>query len=135
MVFLTEASLRRIWKGNSSEENITGWMTRLIRMGAHTVLVQHGHDGMLIANQGDIRATFYPFYPTINRNPIGIGDAFCGGFLNAWIATYDLQESMLRGCVSASLAAEGFGALFATECHPLLAASRLQSLRRNFISN
>jgi sugar/nucleoside kinase (ribokinase family) len=42
-------------------------------------------------------------------DPIGAGNAFCGGFLSGWVYKKDLRLAAIRGAVSASFAVEQVG--------------------------
>lgn len=105
----------------------------LSQWGPKIVLLQKDFQGIHAYDSESRKGYFVPFYPTEMKNPLAIGDSFCGGFLAEWRKTYDLLESTLVGCISASLAAEGVGALYALQRNPGLAAARLTSLRRSLV--
>jgi ribokinase len=92
-------------------------------------LLQKELQGVSVFDSGSKRLHFFPFYPVEIKNPIGVGDSFCGGFLAAWQQSYDPVEAALHGCISASLAMEGVGGLYALDRNPELAKARLFSLR------
>jgi sugar/nucleoside kinase (ribokinase family) len=69
-----------------------------------------------------------PAYPARLADLTGAGDAFCGGFLAGYTETFDPLRAVLYGNVSASLAVEGYGALYALDTLPGLAQARLESL-------
>jgi hypothetical protein len=103
----------------------------LAQWGPKIVLLQKEFQGIYAYDSESCKGHFVPFYPTAVKNPHTIGGSFCGGFLAAWRKTFDLVESTLVGCISASLAVEGLGALHALERNPGLAEARLTSLRRS----
>jgi ribokinase len=103
----------------------------LASRGPKIILLQEGFRGMYTYDANSRRILFTPFYPADIKNPLAIGDSFCGGFLTAWRKTYDPAESTLVGCISASLAMEGLGGLYALQRNPSLAEARLTSLRRS----
>ncbi|MBN1440094.1 MAG: carbohydrate kinase family protein [Anaerolineales bacterium] len=107
---------------NEISEILSDW-------GPKIILLQRGNQGIRVFDAEARKGRFVPFYPAEIVNPLAIGAAFCGGFLAEWCKSYDVLESTLTGCISASLAAEGYGALYALRRNPQLAAARLISLR------
>jgi sugar/nucleoside kinase (ribokinase family) len=103
----------------------------LSQSGPKIVILQKGFQGIHAYDSESHKGYFVPFYPTDMKNPLAIGDSFCGGFLAEWRKTYDLVESTLAGCISASLAVEGLGVLYSLQRNPGLAEARLTSLRRS----
>jgi sugar/nucleoside kinase (ribokinase family) len=103
----------------------------LAQWGPKIILLQKGLQGIYAYDAESHKGRFVPFYPASMKDPHAIGDSFCGGFLVSWRKTFDPVESTLVGCVSASLAVEGPGALYALERNPGLAEARLTSLRRS----
>jgi hypothetical protein len=65
-----------------------------------------GESGQFVYDAAS-RALEIPSYPARLVNPIGAGDAFCGGFLSKFCRTYDPSEAALYGNISASLVVEG----------------------------
>lgn len=125
--FARERSIRNLFRKESRD--VFQMSELLSSYGADIVILQRSLDGYAIFDSKAKRHQFIPAYPVKAFNPIGCGDAFCGGFLANWRTSYDPIESALHGSVSASLALEGAGGLFACERNPLLADARLQSLR------
>jgi sugar/nucleoside kinase (ribokinase family) len=103
----------------------------LARWGPTIVLLQRDLQGIHVYDSASRRALFFPFYPVEMRNPLAIGDSFCGGFISAWRRTFDVVESALAGCISASLAMEGMGGLYALDRNPGLVEARISSMRRS----
>ncbi|TFG48035.1 MAG: 5-dehydro-2-deoxygluconokinase, partial [Anaerolineales bacterium] len=68
-------------------------------------------------------------YPARVRNPIGAGDAFCGGFLAGYRQTFDPLQAMLYGSVASSLVIEGSGPFFALQALAGLAKARLDYIQ------
>ena len=103
----------------------------LAQWGPKIVILQKDFQGFRTYDSVSQKSVFVPFYPSDMKNPLAIGDSFCGGFLSAWRKTYDPLESTLVGCISASLSMEGMGGLYALQRNPGLAEARLNSLRRS----
>lgn len=127
--FAAEEYLRKLFPANTRD--IRGISDFIARMGPKIVLVQRELQGVSVYDSDSKRSQFFSFYPADIKNPIGVGDAFCGGFLAAWQQSFNPVESALHGCVSASLAMEGAGGLYALDRNPGLAEARLYSLRRS----
>lgn len=97
--------------------------------GCRWVVIKQGARGQLIWDNDAKRGWQIPAYPGRVKDVTGAGDAFCGGFLVGIAKTEDPVEAALRGNVSASLAIEGSGALYALNTLPGLIEARLEALR------
>jgi len=90
--------------------------------------VKSGADGVCIHRAGEPASLLVP---SAVRSPVdttGCGDAFCGGMLAGWLESGNLLEGGLRGSVSASFVAEGFGAASALQADRGQARRRLEEL-------
>jgi sugar/nucleoside kinase (ribokinase family) len=128
LCFCTEESVRHLFDRPIGE--IEDLAERLASLGPQVILIGRKRDGYAIYDSFARRHLSIPAYASTFQNPIGIGHAFCGGFLAGWKESFDLLEAGLRGSVSASFAANGLGAFHALECNPMLAGMRLEALRR-----
>jgi sugar/nucleoside kinase (ribokinase family) len=129
ILFVRESSLRTFV---GREDADAGALSEYIsRWGPKIVLLQREYQGIHVYDSDSRRAHFIPFYAVEIQNPLAIGDSFCGGFLVTWRSTFNPVESALVGCISASLAMEGLGGLYALDRNPGLAEARLASLRRS----
>lgn len=97
--------------------------------GCEYIIIKCGAEGQLLYDAAKKQRYESPAYPVKVVDPTGAGDAFCGGFLAGYRKDYDALEGVLYGNVSASLAIEGSGPLYALERMPGLAQARLASLR------
>jgi sugar/nucleoside kinase (ribokinase family) len=82
---------------------------QLIDAGAACVALRMGAEGALLAEARTRQLVYVPAVPTTVIDPIGAGNAFCGGFLVGWRETGDLQTAGLYGAVSASFLVEQIG--------------------------
>ncbi len=98
-------------------------------MGVRFVAIRCGEKGCCLWDAAARKRWRIPCYPTETVDATGAGSAFCGGFLIGFERTQDPLEGALLGSVSASLAREGSGALFALDVLPGLPEARLRSLR------
>lgn len=101
----------------------------LSELGCPIVGIKRGGAGVYLWDQMNRRRWHIPAYPARVIDVTGAGDAFCGGFLVGLSESNDVLEAGLRGSVSASLAIEGAGALYAMGAAPGLSQARLESLR------
>ena len=101
----------------------------LSELGCPIVGIKRGGAGVYLWDRVSRRRLHIPAYPARVVDVTGAGDAFCGGFLVGLSETDDILEAGLRGCVSASLAIEGAGALYALGAAPGLPEARLEALR------
>ncbi len=100
----------------------------LASLGCEIIVIKRGAGGQLLYDARSQNRWEIPAYPSRMVDPTGAGDALCGGFLAGFLKTYDPLQALLHGNVSASLAVEGSGALYALESLPGLAAARLETL-------
>jgi ribokinase len=128
--FTQEEDLRKLFPTSGAESR--EMLEFLGRLGPKIILLQRDLQGVTVYDSDSKRAHFTSFYPTEIKNPIGVGDSFCGGFLACWRNTFDPLESALRGCISVSLAVEGMGGLYGLQRNPGLAEARLFSLRQSY---
>jgi ribokinase len=101
-------------------------LARLVR---RVVGVKLGSRGALLLERQSGRLVEIPVVAVRALDPVGAGDAFCGGFAAGYVAREDMVEAALMGAVSASLAVEGFGALHALGADRGEMARRLAELR------
>lgn len=98
-------------------------------MGCRYVVIKCGAGGLRVWDSIAKRRWHVPAYPARVKDVTGAGDAFCGGFLVGLDRTGDVVEAALRGSISASIAVEGSGALYALDTLPELVEARLEALR------
>ena len=82
---------------------------RLLAAGAPLVALRLGARGSLVAERGSARLVRIPALPVRVVDPVGAGNAYCGGFLTGWVETGDVVEAGLRGAVAASFLLEQYG--------------------------
>jgi sugar/nucleoside kinase (ribokinase family) len=82
---------------------------RLLDAGAKIVTLRMGHEGSLVASQERRAPLRIPVYPVTVVDPVGAGNAYCGGFLVGWLESGDLQTAAHRAAVSASFLVEQVG--------------------------
>ncbi|KIZ02012.1 26S proteasome regulatory subunit T6, partial [Monoraphidium neglectum] len=82
----------------------------LIDLGATTVLLRRGADGVLAAHGPSGQAVSVPAVPgTVVRDVVGCGNACCGAFLAAYTRGASLAKSAAWGCAAGSVMAEHRG--------------------------
>ena len=84
-------------------------IAQFIDAGAACVALRMGEKGSLVADARTRQLVHIPAVPTTVVDPIGAGNAFCGGFLVGWREAGDLQTAGLYGAVSASFLVEQIG--------------------------
>jgi sugar/nucleoside kinase (ribokinase family) len=99
-------------------------------MGTKLVVLKLGARGQYVYDARARRRWHVPAYPSRVVDVTGAGDGYCGGFLVGLCETGDALEAALRGCVSASLAVEGTGALYGLRYSPEQLAERLSAVRQ-----
>jgi sugar/nucleoside kinase (ribokinase family) len=104
---------------------------RLVDAGANIVVLRLGRRGSLVLD-GQTGVGFrVPAVPVEIRDPIGAGNAYCGGFLAGWVRSRDLKTAGIYGSVAASFLLEQVGIpVFSEELSSIsrVRASSLQPL-------
>ncbi len=122
----SEEELRSLFWDRSSD--LWAMAEEVASFGCEFVVVKRGALGQMLYDSASRRRWEIPAYPARLADLTGAGDAFCGGFLAGYAQTFDPLRAVLYGSVSASLAVEGYGALYALDTLPGLAQARLESL-------
>jgi hypothetical protein len=122
-----EEKLSRLFMGRTVD--LWEMAEDLARMGCDLIVIKRGAAGQFLYDRNSRTRWIVPAYPARISNLTGAGDAFCGGFLVGYQATYDPITAVLQGNISASFIIEGKSPFYALDAMPGLAAARLQSLR------
>jgi sugar/nucleoside kinase (ribokinase family) len=123
----SEEDLLNLYKGKST--NLWEMAEDLGRYGCEVIVVKRGAEGQYLYLPASGKKWIIPSYPARVKNPIGAGDAFCGGFLAGFRRTFDPVHAALCGNVAASLVVEGGGPFYALQAMPGLAEARLELMR------
>jgi sugar/nucleoside kinase (ribokinase family) len=99
------------------------------RHGSCVAVVKLGDQGSLLYDPGTDRLTHVPVYPASVVDVTGAGDAYCGGFLAAFLLHGDPLEAACYGTVSASYVIEHIGAALLRRPARAEASERLATLR------
>jgi sugar/nucleoside kinase (ribokinase family) len=102
---------------------------RLAQAGAEVVPLRLGLDGAIIHHAQTGETWHIPAAPVTIVDPVGAGNAFCGGFLVGWVNSGDLLTAGLYGVVAASFLVEQVGAPPARPL-PEEIKSRLEAARK-----
>ena len=102
----------------------------LATLGPSVVAVKAGSQGSWVHDSMAGRTWHIPAVASARvEDPTGAGDAYCGGFLAAFVAGHDVLESGLRATVSASFVIEAFDARRGLRVSGAEAEGRLAALR------
>ncbi len=122
-----EAKLMSLFQGRSTD--LWEMAETLAELGCEIIVIKRGARGQYLYSHASHTRWMIQAYPAQCTNPMGAGDAFCGGFLAGYRKTYDPLEACLYGNISASLVIEGNGPFFALDSLPGLAHARLEAFR------
>jgi sugar/nucleoside kinase (ribokinase family) len=122
-----EAEIRALFHGRC--DDLWEMAEALGAFGCESVVIKCGWQGQLLYDVVGKRRWEIPAYPSRVKDPTGVGDAFCGGFLAGFRQTYDPLQAVLRGNVSASIVIEGSGVFYSLDVLPGLAQARLEVLQ------
>jgi sugar/nucleoside kinase (ribokinase family) len=124
----SEEEVRSLFQGHS--DDLWEMAEAMAAYGCEIIVIKCGERGQLLYDAAARTRWEVPPYPARLVNPVGAGDAFCGGFLAGYRRTYDPLQAVLHGNVSASLVVEGHSPTYALDALPGLAQARLDSLRQ-----
>ncbi|MBN2548776.1 MAG: carbohydrate kinase family protein [Anaerolineales bacterium] len=124
----SETEIRALF--HSRSQDLWEMAAALSAYGCDIVVIKCGEHGQLLYDHASRTRWEIPAYPARLVNPVGAGDAFCGGFLAGYRRTYDPLQAVLYGNISASLVVEGHPPLFALDVLPGLPEARKEALRQ-----
>jgi sugar/nucleoside kinase (ribokinase family) len=124
-----EEEVRSLFQGQS--DDLWEISEALAAYGCGIIVIKRGERGQILFDAASHSRWEIPSYPARLTNPIGAGDAFCGGFLAGFRRTYDPLEAVLFGNISSSLVVEGNSPTYALDVLPGLPEARLESLRQS----
>jgi len=123
----SERKLRNLFQGRS--EDLWEMAETIASYGCSMVIIKRGSQSQYLYERAKGGKWLIPAYPARVFDPTGAGQAFCGGFLTGFRATYSPLEGALAGNISASLAIEGHGPFYALDTLPGLTRYRMEALR------
>jgi sugar/nucleoside kinase (ribokinase family) len=123
----SEEEVRELFSGRS--DDLWEMAETLASFGPEMVVIKRGEKGQYLYDAGSKTRWAIPSYNSRFDNPIGAGDAFCGGFLAGYFQTYEPLDAALHGNITASLVVEGNTPEYALEAMPGLAQARLDALK------
>ena len=97
---LTGAAVGR----QASAATMAAFLTRYYR----AAVVKLGADGALVADDG-AKPSHVPAHSAADRDTTGAGDAFCAGFLAAWLTGSEMTAAARAGTEAAAVAVSGLG--------------------------
>ena len=125
----SEEEIRSLFQNRSTD--LWEMAEGLAVYGCEIIVIKCGERGQLVYDAASRCRWEVPPYPSRLVNPIGAGDAFCGGFIAGYRRAYDPLEATLYGNISASLIVEGNLPTYALDTLPGLPAARLEALRQS----
>lgn len=102
-------------------------LKRVISAGTKIALLRMGADGSLVGVRGSKDIWQIPAVPVKVVNPVGAGNAFCGGFLVGYAQGRDIARAAGMAAVSASFIIEQYGMPDITEEMMDIAKKRLET--------
>lgn len=124
-----EEDVRALFHGRT--DDLWEMAEALANFGCEIIIIKRGERGQILYIANSHSRWDIPPYPARMKNPLGAGDAFCGGFLAGYRRTFDPLEATLYGNISSSLVIEGDTADYALDALPGLAQARMDSLRQS----
>jgi len=122
-----EEDVRSLFLGRS--DDLWEMAEALAAYNCDMVVIKCGERGQLLFDCMSHTHWEVPPYPARLVDPMGAGDAFCGGFLAGYRRTFEPLQAVLHGNISASLVVEGTDPFYAIDALPGLAQARLEALQ------
>lgn len=124
-----EEEVRSLFHGRSAD--LWEMAEALAAYGCEIIVIKCGERGQLLYDAASRSRWEVPPYPARVVDPIGAGDAFCGGFLAGYRRSFDPLQAVLYGNISASLVVEGSDPFYALDALPGLAEARLNAIHQS----
>ena len=91
------------------EDNLQKLGQSFLEFGPLVVVLRMGEKGSLLFSSDENSGIHIPSVNVTVVDPVGAGNAYCGGFLVGWIKTKNLSHAGIDGSVSASFLLEQYG--------------------------
>lgn len=127
VLLISEEKIRSLFQEHSTD--LWEMAASIANYGPELVIIKLKSRGQYVYDHNSNNRWSIPAYPAQVVDPTGAGDAFCGGFLAGYRATYHPMEAALYGNISASLVIEGSDPFYALDALPGLAQARFDFLR------
>lgn len=109
-------------------EDIWEMLEILSSFNIETSVIHKPGDGFYVYIQRSKHKYFLPEYPVEVVDPVGVEDAFFGGYVAFYLKNFDPVKATAAGAVSASIKSEGSTPVYLLDALPELAASRVEKL-------
>lgn len=125
--FTSEKELLDLFTGKSKDTwEIAEWISGF---GVGLVVISTNSRGYLLYDGHNQKRYLIPSYPSRVVDPIGVDDAFYGGFLAGYTTQFDPVRAVQMGSISASIKIEGSTARYLLGALPDLAQARLSMIK------
>jgi sugar/nucleoside kinase (ribokinase family) len=126
LFFTTEKYAKDLFLGKC--EDIWEMLEFMASFEIATSIIHKPADGFYLYQKETRMRTFIPHYPVLMVDPVGVDDAFFGGYVASYLTHFDPVVAAAAGAVSSSIKLEGSTAFYLLDTLPALAASRLEKL-------
>jgi sugar/nucleoside kinase (ribokinase family) len=126
LFFTNEKNAKDLFLGKS--EDIWEMLEFLASFEISTSIIHKPAEGFYLYQKETRLKTFIPHYPVEMVDPVGVDDAFFGGYVASYLTHFDPLVAAAAGAVSSSIKLEGSTAFYLLDTLPALAASRLDKL-------
>jgi len=99
-----------------------------LELGAKQVVIRLGGQGSIAADSVSGKYVKVPAVPVDVVDPVGAGNAYCGGFLAGWVEHHDIAVAAVYGSVSASFLVEQVGVPAVNDGVMRISRQRLEEL-------
>lgn len=126
LFFTTEKNAKDLFLGKC--EDIWEMLEFLASFEIETSIIHKPTEGYFLYLKGTRKRVFLPHYPVETVDPVGVDDAFFGGYVASYLTHYDPVYAAAAGAVASSVKLEGSTAFYLLDTLPALAAIRLERL-------
>jgi sugar/nucleoside kinase (ribokinase family) len=93
-----------------------------------TSIIHKPAEGYFLYLKGAQKKVFLPHYPVETVDPVGVDDAFFGGYVASYLSHFDPVYAAAAGVIASSIKLEGSTPNFLLDTLPALAAFRHERL-------
>lgn len=122
----TEENARNLFLGKLGE--LWEIIEYIASFNIETTIISRPDEGYFIYNQEQKKRFVLPNYPVKTIDPVGVDDAFFGGYIAGYLNNFDPIFAAAAGASTASVKKEGSTANYLLDTLPELASGRLEKL-------
>jgi sugar/nucleoside kinase (ribokinase family) len=126
LFFTTEKNAKNLFLGKC--EDTWEMLEFLASFEIETSIIHKPAEGYYLYQKESKKKVFLPHYPVETVDPVGVDDAFFGGYVASYLSHFDPVYAAAAGVIASSIKLEGSTPYFLLDTLPALAAFRHERL-------